>query len=110
MACETELGRVIDPCTSVNQPSIVIALLYSLCIHHDTVEHFNYNQPHLAGLGLVEMFNRIADTCIHVTQYTDKRFVVRKFIYPALHKPHLSLDFSDPVSYTHLTLPTILRV
>lgn len=28
-----------------------------------------------------------------------ERFVVRKFIYPALHKPHLSLDFSDQFAF-----------
>jgi len=28
-----------------------------------------------------------------------ERFVVRKYIYPALLKPHLSLDFSDQFTF-----------
>ena len=33
-----------------------------------------------------------------------------EFPIPALIPAFVKLDISDPVSYTHLTLPTILRV
>ena len=100
------LSAINDTLKNSNTPTSFKTVILTFLELILTLNNFIFNGEHYLQIKGCAMGTKCAPS--YANLFMDNFEI--KYIYPTTRKTKLYLRFIDPVSYTHLTLPTILLV